>query len=54
VSFYEISDDKKFNTEDINFIESEFNDLMLEDGFDNMFNFQKLKTFLSSVITEKN
>ena len=54
VSFYEISDDKKFNTEDINFIESEFNDLMLEDGFDNMFNFQKLKTFLSSIINEKN
>jgi len=54
VSFYEISDDKKFNTEDINFIESEFNDLMLEEGFDNMFNFQKLKIFLSSIVNEKN
>ena len=54
VSFYEISDDKKFNIEDINFIESEFNDLMLEEGFKNMFNFQKLKTFLKSVVNEKN
>ena len=52
-SFYEISDEKKFNTEDINFIESEFNDLMLENDFDDLFNFQKFKVFLKSARDEK-
>ena len=53
-SFYEISDDKKLNTEDINFVESEFNDLMLEKGFLYLFDFPKFKVFLKSVINEKN
>ena len=53
-SFYEISDEKKFNTEDINFIESEFNDLMLENDFEDLFNFQKFKVFLKSIRDEKN
>ena len=52
-SFYEIFDEKKFNTEDINFIESEFNDLMLENDFDDLFNFQKFKVFLKSARDEK-
>ena len=50
----EISSEKKFNTEDINFIESEFNELMLENDFENLFNFQKFKVFLKSVRDEKN
>ena len=54
VSFYEITDDEKFNTEDINYIESEFNDLMLEDGFKDLFDFPKFKVFLKSVTDEKN
>ena len=54
VSFYEITDDEKFNTEDINYIESEFNDLMLEDGFKYLFDFPKFKVFLKSVADEKN
>ena len=54
VSFYEISDDKKFNNEDINYIESEFNDLMLDSDYDDLFNFKKLKTFLKTVVSEKN
>jgi len=53
-SFYEISDQEKFNTEDINFIETEFNDLMLENDFDDLFNFQKFKVFLKSARDEKN
>ncbi len=53
-TFYEIYDQKKFNTEDINFIESEFNNLMLEDDFTNLFDFSKFKVFLKSVIDEKN
>ena len=52
-SFYEISDEEKFKTEDINFIESEFNDLMLENGFDDLFNFQKFKVFLKNARDEK-
>ena len=53
-SFYEISGEEQFNTEDINFIESEFNDFMFENGFEDLFNFQKFKIFLKSVRDEKN
>ncbi len=52
-SFYEIFDDEKLSNENINFIESEFNDLMLDNGFSNLFNFQKFKVFLKSAIDEK-
>ena len=52
-SFYEIFHEEKFNSEDINFIESEFNDLMLENGFEDLFNFQKFKVFLKSARDEK-
>ena len=52
MSFYEISNDEKFNNEDINYIESEFNDLMLEKGFTNLFNFSKFKVFLKSIIED--
>jgi len=54
LSLYEISTEKKFNAEDINFIEAEFNDLMFEKGFKNLFNFQKFKIFIKSVQEEKN
>ena len=54
LSLYEISTEKKFNAEDINFIEAEFNDLMFENGFQNLFNFQKFKIFIKSVREEKN
>ena len=53
-SFYEITGKEKFNTEDVNFIESEFNDLMFENDFEDLFNFQKFKVFLKSVRDEKN
>jgi hypothetical protein len=53
-SFYEISGEEQFNTEDINFIESEFNDFMFENGFEDLFNFQKFKIFLKSANDEKN
>ena len=54
LSFYEISGAEKFKTEDINFIESEFNELMLENGFNDLFNFKKLKVFLKSAREENN
>jgi hypothetical protein len=53
-SFYEILGTEKFNIDDVNFIESEFNDLMLENDFEDLFNFQKFKVFLKSVRDEKN
>ena len=31
-SFYEILINKKLNEEDVNFVEKEFNDIMLEEG----------------------
>jgi len=50
----EISDDKKFKDEDVAYIEKEFNDLVLEDGYASLFNFLKLKEFLKLIATEIN
>jgi len=50
----EISDDKKFKDEDVAYIEREFNDLVLEDGYASLFNFLKLKEFLKLIATEIN
>ena len=52
-TFYEISDDKKFNIEDINYIEQEFNNLMLSDGYIYLFNFPKFKDFIKLITNEK-
>ena len=54
ISFYEILSDKKLNREDVDYIEREFNDLMLEDGYTNLFYFPIFKEFLKSIIIEKN
>ena len=53
-SFYEISDDKKFSTEDINFIEDEFNSYMLNNDYENLFRFPQFKEFIKSITTEAN
>ena len=53
-SFYEISSNEKFNNEDVNFIEQEFNDLMLEDGYESLFRFPKFKEFIKSITSEVN
>ena len=49
-----ISGEKKLENNDINFIEQEFNDFMLEDGFKSLFLFPKFKEFIKSVTTETN
>ena len=54
ISFYEISNGKKLNREDVDYIEREFNDLMLEDGYTNLFYFPIFKEFLKSIVIEKN
>ena len=53
-SFYEISDNEKLSAEDVNFIEEEFNDLMLSDGYENLFRFPKFVEFLKSITSEIN
>jgi len=53
-SFYEISDNEKLGNEDVNFIEEEFNDLMLTDGYENLFRFPKFVEFVKSITSEIN
>ena len=53
-SFYEISDDEKLSNDDVNFIEKEFNDFMLSDGYKNLFYFPKFKNFVKSITNEVN
>ena len=53
-SFYEINDGKKLKEDDVNFIETEFNDTILNEEFVNLFNFYKFKIFLKSIFSDKN
>ncbi len=53
-TFYEISHDKKLKEDDINFIEEEFNEIILRNGYDNLFRFPKFTEFLKSVTSETN
>ena len=52
LAIYEISDNKKFKEADINYIEKEFNNLMFEDGYKNLFHFPNFKEFIKSVTSE--
>ena len=53
-TYNEISHGDKLNIEDINFIEQEFNDLMLMDGYENLFRFPKFVEFVKSITDETN
>ena len=53
-SFYEISGDKKLSSEDINYIEKEFNNLMFENGYESLFHFPNFKEFIKSVTSAVN
>lgn len=53
-SFYELSAVKKLPLEDVNFIENEFNDIILADGYKNLFNFPKFKEFVKIITTDTN
>ena len=53
-SFYEISDNEKFSNDDVNFIEQEFNDIMLEGGYESLFRFPKFKDLIKSITNETN
>ena len=50
----EISGNNKFTEEDVAYIEKEFNDLLLDDDYANLFNFLKFKEFIRLVATESN
>ena len=49
LSFYEILNNKKINDEELIFVEQEFNNYMLNDGFNNLFFFPKFKEFIKSI-----
>jgi len=51
-SFYEISGKEKLNDNDINFIEKEFNNSMLINGFESLFIFPTFKDFIKSITIE--
>ena len=48
----EISDDEKFKEGDVVYIEREFNDLLLKNGYESLFNFIKFKEFIEQIISE--
>ncbi len=48
----EISQDVKMNEEDLTFIEKEFNNVLLEDGYKSLFDFLTLKEFVKIITSE--
>jgi len=53
-SFYEIEGNEKYKTGDVNFIEEQFNELMLENDYETLFNFQKFQEFIKIITSEEN
>ena len=51
--FYEIFYDEKIKDQDINYIEKEFNNLMLEDGYKTLFDFSQFKEFIKSITSDE-
>ena len=52
--FHEISTDQKFNEADVEYIQKEFNNILLEDGYTSFFNFPNFKEFVKSLTAESN
>ena len=50
--FNEISDEKKYNEEDIDYVQKEFNELVLVDGYASLFDYLKLKEFVKLLMEE--
>jgi len=53
-SFYEISTLDKLNKDDVNYIEKEFNSIMLDNGYETLFLFSNFKEFIKSISSEVN
>ena len=49
---YEVIGDKKFNKEDIAYVESEFNNIILSNGYESLFDFSNIKEFVKLVTSE--
>ena len=54
LKLHEISNDKKINNENVIFIEREFNNIILEKGYDSLFNFSNIKEFVKLITSEDN
>ena len=50
--FYEIQGKDKLSNEDVNYIEQEFNSILLENNYMSLFSFPKLKEFMKSITPE--
>ena len=50
----EISFDEKLKEEDVTYIEKEFNEILLENGYVSLFNFPNLKEFVKVIVSEGN
>ena len=50
----EVSTEKNFKNEDVEYIQKEFNEIVLEDGYVSLFSFLKLKEFIRSINLEIN
>ena len=54
LKLHEISSDKKINNEDIIFVEREFNNIILDEGYESLFNFSNMKEFVKLITSEDN
>ena len=54
IRFNEITAEEKLTEQDVTYIEKEFNNLMLENGYQSLFHFPKLKEFIKSVSDDEN
>lgn len=54
LNLYEVMTDKELNTQDITFIEREFNNIILDNGYESLFNFSNIKEFVKLITLENN
>ena len=54
LKLHEISSDEKINNEDVVFIEREFNNIILGEGYESLFNFSNIKEFVKLITSEDN
>ena len=50
----EITGEEKFKEADLSYIQREFNQILLENGYESLFNFKNVKTFFKSINTDQN
>ena len=49
ISFYEIFDNEKYKNEDTNYIEKMFNEIMFQNNYESLFEFDNFKDFVKSI-----